>query len=82
MRFSELLREATKESWKLSLDHPFVQGIVSGDLPLETFKNYILQDIYYLKHYGKVHALRLHIQMIFMLLLSWQKKQRKQQKQS
>lgn len=56
MRFSELLREATKESWKLSLNHPFVQGIVSGDLPLETFKNYILQDIYYLKHYGKVHA--------------------------
>lgn len=56
MRFSESLREATKESWELSLNHPFVQGIVSGDLPLETFKNYILQDIYYLKHYGKVHA--------------------------
>ncbi|MFS0752790.1 thiaminase II [Oceanobacillus sp. 1P07AA] len=56
MRFSESLREATKESWELSLNHPFVQGIVSGDLPFETFKNYILQDIYYLKHYGKVHA--------------------------
>ncbi|MBP2078562.1 thiaminase II [Oceanobacillus polygoni] len=56
MRFSESLREATKQSWELSLNHPFVQGIVSGDLPLETFKNYILQDIYYLKHYGKVHA--------------------------
>jgi len=56
MRFSELLREATKHSWELSLNHPFVQGIVSGDLPLETFKNYIMQDIYYLKHYGKVHA--------------------------
>jgi len=56
MRFSEELKETTKHSWELSLNHPFVQGIVNGDLPLETFKNYIMQDIYYLKHYGKVHA--------------------------
>lgn len=57
MKFTDELREATKESWNKSLNHPFVQGIVNGDLPLETFKNYILQDIYYLKHYGKVHAI-------------------------
>lgn len=56
MRFTESLREATKQSWELSLNHPFVQGIVGGELPLATFKNYIMQDIYYLKHYGKVHA--------------------------
>ncbi|WP_087972265.1 thiaminase II [Oceanobacillus rekensis] len=56
MRFTESLREATKQSWELSLNHPFVQGIVDGDLPLDIFKNYIMQDIYYLKHYGKVHA--------------------------
>lgn len=56
MRFSEQLRERTKNSWNRSLNHPFVKGIVEGDLPLETFKNYIMQDIYYLKHYGKVHA--------------------------
>lgn len=56
MRFSEQLRERTKNSWGKSLNHPFVRGIVEGDLPLETFKNYIMQDIYYLKHYGKVHA--------------------------
>ena len=56
MRFSEQLREKTKSSWDKSLNHPFVRGIAEGDLPLETFKNYIMQDIYYLKHYGKVHA--------------------------
>src|SRR5690625_7647876 len=33
------------------------QGVVRGDLQLEKFKFYILQDIYYLKHYGKIHAL-------------------------
>lgn len=56
MKFTDSLKELTKDTWELSLDHPFVQGIVDGDLPLETFKNYIMQDIYYLKHYGKVHA--------------------------
>lgn len=56
MRFSVMLREKTKDSWEQSLNHPFVKGIVEGDLPLETFKNYIMQDIYYLKHYGKIHA--------------------------
>lgn len=57
MLFTDQLKAATKDSWEQSLNHPFVQGIVRGDLPLDTFKYYILQDIYYLKHYGKVHAL-------------------------
>jgi len=57
MRFTEELRESAAKSWEQSINHPFVQGVVRGDLPLETFKFYILQDIYYLKHYGKIHAL-------------------------
>ncbi len=57
MRFSETLRDAAKTSWEKSLNHPFVLGIVRGDLPLETFRFYVLQDIYYLKHFGKVHAM-------------------------
>ena len=56
MRLTDELKELTKDSWELSLNHPFVKGIVDGDLPLSIFKNYIMQDIYYLKHYGKVHA--------------------------
>src|SRR5690625_1323868 len=56
MKFSESLKVKAKHSWKLSLNHPFVQGIVNGDLPLETFKTCIMHDIYYLKHYGKIHA--------------------------
>lgn len=57
MRFTEELRDSTAKSWEQSMHHPFVQGIVRGDLPLDKFKFYILQDIYYLKHYGKIHAL-------------------------
>ncbi|MEI3604951.1 thiaminase II [Pseudogracilibacillus sp. SE30717A] len=57
MKFTDQLKAAAKDSWEQSLNHPFVQGIVKGDLPLDNFKYYILQDIYYLKHYGKVHAI-------------------------
>ncbi len=57
MKFTDQLKEAAKDSWDQSLNHPFVQGIVKGDLPLDNFKYYILQDIYYLKHYGKIHAI-------------------------
>ncbi|MGX4668384.1 thiaminase II [Cerasibacillus sp. JNUCC 74] len=57
MPFTDTLREATTDSWKQSVNHPFVKGIAQGDLPLDIFKYYILQDIYYLKHFGKVHAL-------------------------
>lgn len=57
MLFTDQLKEAAKDSWDQSLHHPFVQGIVKGDLPLDIFKYYILQDIYYLKHYGKIHAI-------------------------
>src|SRR5690625_1779163 len=57
MRFTEELRESAAKSWEQSINHPFVQGVVRGELPLDKFKFYILQDIYYLKHYGKIHAL-------------------------
>ncbi|EGK07243.1 thiaminase II [Kroppenstedtia eburnea] len=57
MRFTEELRQSTRKSWEMSLNHPFVLGIASGELPLEKFRYYILQDIYYLQHYGKIHAM-------------------------
>lgn len=57
MKFSQQLKVLTKDSWEKSLNHPFVQGIVKGTLALDKFRFYILQDTYYLKHYGKVHAL-------------------------
>jgi len=57
MRFTEELRDSAAKSWEQSINHPFVQGVVRGELPLDKFKFYILQDIYYLKHYGKIHAL-------------------------
>ncbi|HZG69948.1 MAG TPA: thiaminase II [Chondromyces sp.] len=55
--FTDYLKEKAADIREKNFIHPFVKGIVEGTLPFENFKYYILQDIYYLKHFGKVHAL-------------------------
>lgn len=57
MEFCDELRQKTQFYWEASFNHPFVQGIADGSLPLEKFKFYMLQDAFYLKHYTKVLAL-------------------------
>lgn len=57
MTFCNEVRQETDFYWEASFQHPFVQGIADGTLPLEKFKYYMMQDAYYLKHYTKVLAL-------------------------
>lgn len=57
MTFCNEVRQVTDFYWEASFQHPFVQGIADGTLPLEKFKYYMMQDAYYLKHYTKVLAL-------------------------
>ncbi len=57
MKFSEKLRKEVDPIWQESFQHPFVQGIGEGTLPVENFKYYVLQDAYYLSHFAKVQAL-------------------------
>lgn len=35
------------------LEHPFMGDLVSGDLPLDTFRHYIIQDELYIREYAK-----------------------------
>ena len=35
------------------LEHPFITGLVSGDLDVETFRHYIIQDELYIRDYAK-----------------------------
>ncbi|WNB93874.1 thiaminase II [Bacillus sp. NEB1478] len=55
--FTESLRQKAEHIWEANLHHPFVKGIGSGELSLDCFKFYILQDSYYLSHFAKVQAL-------------------------
>jgi thiaminase/transcriptional activator TenA len=57
MKFSQELRQAVTASWNASFEHPFVQGIAKGTLPLEHFRHYLLNDAYYLSQFARVQAL-------------------------
>ena len=53
----------SEDAWKTSepvyqqiLSHPFISGLISGDLPAEIFQHYIEQDSLYLREYGRVMA--------------------------
>jgi thiaminase/transcriptional activator TenA len=54
----ELWRE-NQDLAQVCLEHPFVQGIASGDLPLERFRFYVGQDAYFLDAFVRAYALLL-----------------------
>lgn len=57
MKFSQELRQAVARSWQASFEHPFVQGIANGTLPLSCFRHYLLNDAYYLSQFARVQSL-------------------------
>ena len=52
----ERLLKATEDIWEGYHAHPFVQGIKTGTLDKEKFRQYIIQDYWYLMDYTKVFA--------------------------
>lgn len=57
MTFCKEVRKETDIYWRESFNHPFIQQLAKGTLPIENFKFYMMQDAYYLTHYAKVLAL-------------------------
>lgn len=57
MTFCKEVRLECADLWDASFEHPFVKGIAKGDLPLDVFKFYVMQDAYYLTHFAKVQSL-------------------------
>ncbi|HHX37794.1 MAG TPA: thiaminase II, partial [Clostridiaceae bacterium] len=51
------LLAAGKPIWEKYCDHPFVDGIGSGNLDKERFQFYMIQDYLYLLQYTKVFAM-------------------------
>ncbi len=56
MSFTQQLREKANPIWEKSFNHPFVQGIVKGELEIEKFRYYVIQDSYYLSQFARVQA--------------------------
>ncbi|GKT51623.1 putative importin [Colletotrichum spaethianum] len=58
-RFIEymLARPDVKDVWKTFVYHPFVMAMGDGTLPMESFKQYLIQDYLYLVHFARANAL-------------------------
>jgi thiaminase (transcriptional activator TenA) len=57
MKLSETLYLSVKGIWDSYYEHPFVKGIGSGELEIEKFRYYMVQDYLYLLEYAKIFAI-------------------------
>ncbi len=57
MSLAKSLWLENKDLAQAALQHPFVQGLCSGSLPLPNFQSYIAQDAYFLTAYVRAYAL-------------------------
>ncbi len=55
--FTDQMHELAQPLWLQSVNHPFIKQLISGELPMSTFRYYLLQDRYYLSEFGKLHDL-------------------------
>ena len=56
MTFMQEVVADSKEIWDQCVASPFVQELKSGTLPTEKFKEYMIQDSIYLKHYARIYG--------------------------
>ncbi|WP_225036012.1 thiaminase II [Winogradskyella sp. SM1960] len=57
MKWSENTWQSIDEIFKSIIDMPFVNELADGSLPLDKFQFYMLQDSYYLEHFGRALAI-------------------------
>ncbi|MEH7377539.1 thiaminase II [Neobacillus drentensis] len=57
MKFTERLYQSVNDVWQKTHQHPFVVGIGTGDLPVESFIRYMKQDYVFLIDYSKLFAI-------------------------
>lgn len=57
MKFSQRLYQKVEEVWEKTHQHPFVVGLGTGDLPVESFIRYMKQDYVFLIDYSRLFAL-------------------------
>jgi thiaminase (transcriptional activator TenA) len=57
MTFSQELRKENDDIFKAIFNHPFVQGIGRGSVPIEALKHYIMADYEYLNAFMKVYGI-------------------------
>jgi thiaminase/transcriptional activator TenA len=56
MKFSQFLNQKVNPIWEKTHQHPFVVGLGTGELPVESFIHYMKQDYVFLIDYAKLFA--------------------------
>lgn len=56
MSFMKEILEKNIPIWEECIATPFIQDLQAGTMPIECFKNYMIQDSIYLKHYARVYG--------------------------
>lgn len=56
MTLTEAMRQAADPIWAAQLEHPFVEGIGTGELETERFERWVRQDYRYLEEFARVFA--------------------------
>lgn len=56
MKYSQVLYEKVQGIWEKTHQHPFVVGIGTGELPVQSFIRYMKQDYVFLIDYAKLFA--------------------------
>ncbi len=59
MSLAKTLWTENRDLAQITLEHPFVQGLRLGSLPLQNFQSYIAQDAYFLEAFARAYALAL-----------------------
>ena len=54
------LRRDCMPQWLEFVRHPFVHGVADGSLPVDAFRNFLIQDYLYLIQYARACALAVH----------------------
>lgn len=57
MQFIDYLYGKTEDIWQKLYTHPFIEGLINGDLPIEKFKYYLEQDYLYMWEHVKIFAI-------------------------
>jgi thiaminase/transcriptional activator TenA len=55
-RFTDQLWQEAQPVWHAIREHPFLQELKAGTLPIETFRYYVMQDYHYLEAFGRAVA--------------------------
>lgn len=56
MSFMKRVLEKNIPIWEECIATPFIQELKTGALPMECFKEYMIQDSIYLKHYARIYG--------------------------